>query len=98
MQEWTPLHDKILVRRIPDQLESGILYIPDIAQGKSHRGVVVATGPGKWVEGVNGGKVRRPVDVKPGDIIKFSLNDWESFSEDSLIIEEADIMYREQAN
>lgn len=98
MQDWKPLHDKILIRRIPDQQESGILYIPDIAQQKSHRGVVVATGPGKWVKGVNGDMVRRPVEVKAGDVVRFSLNDWESFDEVTVVISENDLFFIERPN
>lgn len=95
---WVPLNDKILVRRIPDHKESALLYLPQIAQEKSHRGIVIAAGPGKWVEGVNPGLVRRPVDVKPGDIVRFSLNDWESFDSEHVIIQEGDIIFTERPN
>lgn len=98
MNNWTPLHDKILIRRIPETGSNCIILLPDISQQPSHRGLVIATGPGKWVEGVNVGMVRRPVDVKPGEIVRFSLNDWESFDELHVIIREGDIFFTEKPN
>lgn len=42
-----PLRNQLLVRRdASDQKSPGGLYIPDKAQQKSHRGTVVAAGPG----------------------------------------------------
>lgn len=98
MNNWTPLNDKILIRRIPDVQESGIFEIPDIAKRESHRGVVVATGPGKFVEGVNGDLVRKPIEVKAGDVVRFSLNDWESFDETHVIVMEQDLFFIEKPN
>lgn len=94
MNNWKPLNDKILVRRIPDARESGILYLPDITKQPSHRGIVIATGPGKLDED----NERQPVDVKPGDVVRFSLNDWESFDLEHVIIMEGDIFFTEKPN
>jgi len=64
----TPLHDRILVRRIEEQesVRGGII-IPDTAKEKPQEGEVISVGKGKINEE---GKVR-PLDVKPGDRILF---------------------------
>jgi chaperonin GroES len=64
----TPLHDRILVRRIEEQetVRGGII-IPDSAKEKPQEGEVIAVGKGKINED---GKVF-PLDVKEGDRILF---------------------------
>ena len=64
----TPLHDRVLVRRIEEQesVRGGII-IPDTAKEKPQEGEVIAVGKGKVNEE---GKVR-PLDVKEGDRILF---------------------------
>jgi chaperonin GroES len=64
----TPLHDRILVRRIEEQesVRGGII-IPDTAKEKPQEGEVIAVGKGKVNEE---GKVR-PLDVREGDRILF---------------------------
>ena len=64
----TPLHDRILIRRIEEQesVRGGII-IPDSAKEKPQEGEVIAVGKGKINEE---GKVR-PLDVKAGDRILF---------------------------
>jgi len=64
----TPLHDRILVRRIEEQetVRGGII-IPDSAKEKPQEGEVIAVGKGKINED---GKVF-PLDVKAGDRILF---------------------------
>ncbi len=64
----TPLHDRILVRRVEEQetVRGGII-IPDSAKEKPQEGEVIAVGKGKVNEE---GKVR-PLDVKEGDRILF---------------------------
>ncbi|MGH9554311.1 MAG: co-chaperone GroES, partial [Terriglobales bacterium] len=60
----TPLHDRILLRRVEDQetVRGGII-IPDTAKEKPQEGEVIAVGKGKSNED---GKVF-PLDVKAGD-------------------------------
>jgi chaperonin GroES len=67
-QKFTPLHDRILVRRIEEQesVRGGII-IPDSAKEKPKEGEVIAVGKGKISEE---GKVR-PLDVKEGDRVLF---------------------------
>jgi chaperonin GroES len=64
----TPLHDRILVKRVEEQetVRGGII-IPDTAKEKPQEGEVIAVGKGKINED---GKVF-PLDVKAGDRILF---------------------------
>ncbi|HSA92283.1 MAG TPA: co-chaperone GroES [Terriglobales bacterium] len=64
----TPLHDRILVRRVEEQetVRGGII-IPDTAKEKPQEGEVIAVGKGKSNEE---GRVF-PLDVKPGNRILF---------------------------
>ena len=64
-----PLYDRILVKRIDNDVEktSGGLYIPDRAKEKPQEGEVVAVGKGKRLDD---GKIV-PLDVKAGDRILF---------------------------
>src|SRR3954465_1899352 len=64
----TPLHDRILIRRVEEQesVRGGII-IPDSAKDKPQEGEVIAVGKGKINED---GKVF-PLDVKAGDRILF---------------------------
>src|SRR3954465_11741842 len=64
----TPLHDRIVVRRIEEaETTRGGIIIPDSAKDKPQEGEVIAVGKGKSNEE---GKVR-PLDVKEGDRILF---------------------------
>jgi chaperonin GroES len=66
----TPLHDKVLVRRldVPKESASGIIFAPSAVE-KPTQGTVVAVGPGKHV---NGEFV--PTIVKENDTILFGKN------------------------
>ena len=63
----TPLHDRVLVKRIEEKetMRGGII-IPDTAKEKPQEGEVVAVGAGKMEKGA-----RVPLDVKAGDRILF---------------------------
>jgi chaperonin GroES len=65
---FTPLHDRILVRRV-EETESirGGIIIPDSAKEKPQEGEVISVGKGKSNDE---GKVF-PLDVKAGDRILF---------------------------
>ncbi len=68
MAKFTPLHDRILVRRVEEaETTRGGIIIPDTAKDKPQEGEVIAVGKGKISEE---GKVR-PLDVKEGDRILF---------------------------
>ncbi len=63
----TPLHDRVLVRRLDEkETAKGGIIIPDTAKEKPHEGEVMAIGAGKIEKGQ-----RVPLDVKVGDRILF---------------------------
>jgi len=88
-----PLQDRVLVKRIEDELEKtkGGIIIPDTAKEKPQQGKVIAAGKGK----VNDeGKVT-PLDVKVGDTIlfgKYSGSEIKIDGEEHLIMREDDIL------
>lgn len=73
-----PRNEYVLIERI-DPLEAGTIIIPEVAQEKSILGKVLAVGPGKLIEGINGGWVRKTPEVRPGDIVYFNSK-WSEFS------------------
>ena len=88
----TPLHDRILVRRVGEQesVRGGII-IPDSAKEKPQEGEVIAVGKGKISEE---GKVR-PLDVKEGDRIlfgKYAGNEIKLDGEEFIIMREEDVL------
>jgi chaperonin GroES len=90
--KFTPLHDRILVRRVEeaDTTRGGII-IPDSAKDKPQEGEVVSAGKGKINEE---GKVR-PLDVKEGDRIlfgKYSGTEIKIDGEDFIIMREEEVL------
>ena len=88
-----PLHDRVLVKRIEDDLEKtkGGIIIPDTAKEKPQQGKVIAAGKGKVSED---GKVT-PLDVKAGDTIlfgKYSGSEVKIDGEEHLIMRDDDIL------
>src|ERR671923_361778 len=88
----TPLHDRLLVRRIEEQesVRGGII-IPDTAKEKPQEGEVIAVGKGKVNEE---GKVR-PLDVKEGDRIlfgKYSGTEIKLDGEEFIIMREEEVL------
>src|SRR5262249_17499748 len=66
--KFTPLHDRILVRRVEEsETTRGGIIIPDSAKDKPQEGEVVSVGKGKINEEGKG----RPPDGKEGDRILF---------------------------
>ena len=91
-QKLTPLHDRVVIRRIEEgeSIRGGII-IPDSAKEKPQEGEVIAVGPGARDEA---GKIV-PLDVKKGDRIlfgKWSGTEVKIDGEDLLIMKESDIM------
>src|SRR3954451_4931713 len=89
--KFTPLHDRILVRRIEEgETTRGGIIIPDSAKEKPQEGEVVSAGKGKFNED---GKVR-PLDVKEGDRIlfgKYSGTEINLDAEDFIIMREEEV-------
>ncbi|MDP9267053.1 MAG: co-chaperone GroES [Acidobacteriota bacterium] len=88
----TPLHDRVLVRRIEEgETVRGGIIIPDTAKEKPQEGEVIAVGKGKSNED---GKVR-PLDVKAGDRIlfgKYSGTEIKIDGEELLIMREEEVL------
>ena len=89
---YTPLHDRVLVRRLEgEEKTKGGLIIPDTAKEKPSEGQVVSTGPGARKDS---GELIAPT-VKAGDKIlfgKWSGTEVKLDGEDLLIMKESDIM------
>ena len=90
--KFTPLHDRILVRRVEEATTSrGGIIIPDSAKDKPQEGEVISAGKGKISEE---GKVR-PLDVKEGDRIlfgKYSGTEIKLDGEDFIIMREEEVL------
>jgi chaperonin GroES len=87
----TPLHDRVLVKRIEEKesVKGGII-IPDTAKEKPQEGEVIAVGAGKIEKGA-----RVPLDVKAGDRIlfgKYSGTEIKIEDEEYLILREEEIL------
>jgi chaperonin GroES len=68
MAKFTPLHDRILVRRVEEaETTRGGIIIPDTAKEKTQEGEVISVGRGKSNDE---GKVF-PLAVKDGDRVLF---------------------------
>lgn len=89
---FTPLHDRVLVRRVDsDEKTAGGLIIPDTAKEKPGRGEVIAVGPGARDE--HGKHIE--MAVKEGDHIlfgKWSGTEITLDGEEMLIMKESDIL------
>ncbi|NIP75108.1 MAG: co-chaperone GroES [Xanthomonadales bacterium] len=89
---FTPLHDRVLVRRVEsEEKTAGGLIIPDTAKEKPQEGEVVAVGEGARKD--SGELI--PMDVKAGDRIlfgKWSGTEVKIDGEELLIMKESDIL------
>jgi len=87
----TPLHDRVLVKRIEEkETVKGGIIIPDSAKEKQQEGEVIAVGAGKIEKGE-----RVPLDVKAGDRIlfgKYSGTEIKLDDEEYLILREEEIL------
>ena len=89
---FTPLHDRILVRRIEEgETIHGGIIIPDSAKEKPQEGEVISVGKGKSNDE---GKVF-PLDVKAGDNIlfgKYSGTEIKLDGQEFLIMREEEVL------
>jgi len=89
---FTPLHDRVIVKRIDDgeQISGGII-IPDSAKEKPQEGQVIAVGEGKYKED----GTRQALDVHVGDRVlfgKYSSTEIKIDGEELLIMREDEIL------
>ena len=76
MAKFTPLHDRILIRRVEEaETSRGGIIIPDTAKDKPQEGEVVSVGKGKingtvrlWVDGAPD----KPVSHVVGSYVKMA--------------------------
>src|SRR5262249_25950046 len=91
MAKLTPLHDRVLVRRVAEaETARGGIIIPDTAKEKPQEGVVVAVGKGKREKGE-----LHALDVKEGDRVlfgKYSGNEVRIDDEELIIMREEEIL------
>ena len=87
----TPLHDRILVKRIEEkETVKGGIIVPDTAKEKPQEGEVIAVGAGKLHEGK-----RIPLDVEVGDRVlfgKYSGTEIKIDDEEHLILREDEVL------
>ncbi len=90
--KFTPLHDRVLVRRIEgEEKTKGGLIIPDTAKEKPSEGEIIAVGEGARKD--SGELI--PMAVKAGDRVlfgKWSGTEVKVDGEDLLIMKESDIL------
>jgi len=87
----TPLGDRLVVRSIEaEQVTASGLVIPDTAQERPQRGLVLAVGSGRLEDGK-----RVPLEVSEGDEVvysKYGGTDITVDGEDLLILRESDVL------
>ena len=89
-----PLSDRIIVRREESEEKSrGGILLPDNAQKKPQRGIVLAVGPGK----MNKDGTRTSLQVKVGDSVLFTAWAGDEFKDkkhkdEVLVMHESDVM------
>lgn len=89
----TPLHDRVIIKRIEDTANqtAGGLFIPDSAKEKPQEGEVIAAGDGKYKED----GTRQALDVKKGDRVlfgKYSGSEIKLDGDEFLIMREDEIL------
>ena len=92
MEGFTPLHDRVMLRRIEaEEKTPGGIIIPDTAKEKPVEAEVMAVGPGARDES---GRIV-PLDVKVGDRVLFAKwtgTDVIIDGEERLIVKESEIL------
>lgn len=90
-QKFTPLHDRVLLRRIEEsETVRGGIIIPDTAKEKPQEGVVLAVGTGKFEKGQT-----IPLAVKENDRVlfgKYAGTEIKIDGEELLILREEEIL------
>ena len=92
MAKFTPLHDRILVKRVEEATTTrGGIIIPDSAKDKPQEGEVISVGTGR----VNDEGKKFPLAVKDGDRIlfgKYSGTEIKIDGEDYIIMKEDEVL------
>lgn len=92
-----PIGDRVIVRGVEgDEVTASGIVLPDTAQEKPQRGVVLAVGDGRVVDGE-----RVALEVSEGDEVvysKYGGTEVRLEGEDVLILSESDILAKVDAN
>ena len=87
-----PLGDRVVVEREEsEERTAGGIVLPDSAQDKPARGVIVSVGPGRVLDDGS----RSDIQLKPGERVLFSSYAGESFKvgdDELLLMREEDIL------
>ena len=89
-----PIGDRIIIRReSSDAKSAGGILIPDAAQKKPQRGVILAVGPGR----LNKKGERQPLQLKVGDKVLFTSWAGDEFKDrkeagEVLVMHEEDVL------
>lgn len=86
-----PLADRVVIKRIEEEVKKGGIIIPDTAKEKPQKGEVIAVGPGRLDEQGN----RMPMEVKVGNKVLFSKyagTEVKIGDEEYLVMREDDIL------
>jgi len=98
MASYEPLYDRVMIRREDsEERTKGGLIIPENAQEKPQRGIVVAVGHGKLCE--SSGELA-PLKLVAGDTVyfgKYSGSEIRIDGEDLLIMKESDVLLVERS-
>ena len=89
--KFRPLHDRVLIERIEEEITSGGIVIPDNAKEKPSRGKVIAVGKGKTGDD---GKCQA-LDVKIDDLIlfgKYAGTEVKLDEKEFIVMREEDVM------
>jgi chaperonin GroES len=90
-QKFTPLHDRVVIRRVEEaETVRGGIIIPDSAKEKPQEGLVLAAGTGKFEKGQT-----IPLAVKEGDHVlfgKYAGTEIKIDGEELLIVREEEIL------
>lgn len=98
-----PLHNRILIQRLPETEQIGSIYIPETVRQKAVKGIVIAVGEGKWHQGewwkIKGkwewlDGYREQPWVIPGQTVYFSSqwNDAEQLPADMHLVQFQDLL------
>ena len=90
-QNFTPLHDRVLLRRVAEaETVRGGIIIPDTAKEKPQEGIIIAAGTGKYEKGQT-----IPLAVHDGDRVlfgKYAGTEIKIDGEELLILREEEIL------
>ena len=87
-----PFADRVIIKPIQTQQDTGGIIIPDTAKEKPNKGIVVSVGPGRYAE-LTG--VLIPMASKEGQEVFFGKHSTTPINidgEDYLIIKESEIL------